>query len=131
MVHIAFWKAIKGLYCMVLVEGLQVKGERIPRSKLVTAWKTLSDKPLPRVRALRLSDEDFNHILQHRHCIEDDLREIEEWGRILSTKGTDACVFNAEDTDDVDYIILVRKNPYHTLDEILVHELTHIARGDL
>lgn len=116
---------------MVLVEGLQLKGERIPKRQLIAAWKTLSNKPLPRVKALRLSDDDFNHVLQHRHCMEDDLREIEEWGRILSTKGTDACVFNAEDTDDVDYIILVRENPYHTLDEILVHELTHIDRGDL
>jgi hypothetical protein len=26
---------------------------------------------------------------------------------------------------------LVRENPYHTLDEIIVHELSHIARGDL
>ncbi len=116
---------------MVLVEGLQLKVERIPKRQLTVAWKTLSSKPLPKVRALRLSDEDFNHVLKHRHCVEDDLREIEEWGRILPTKGTDACVFNAEDTDDVDFIILVRQNPYHTLSEILVHELSHIARGDL
>ena len=116
---------------MVLVEGLKLKVEHIPQKQLVKAWKTFSKKPFPKVRALRLNDEDFNHVLEHRQCLEDDLREIEEWGRVLSTKGTDACVFNAEDTDNVDYIILVRKNPYHTLEEILVHELVHIARGDL
>ncbi len=116
---------------MVLVEGLKMKGERIPKQRLGKAWKTLSSKPLPKVKALRLSDDDFNHVLQHRRCPEDDMREIEEWGRILSTKGTDACVFNAEDTDDADFIILVRENPYHSLDEILAHELAHIARGDL
>jgi hypothetical protein len=116
---------------MVFVEGLHLKVEVIPRMQLQKAWKTLSDRPLPKVKALRLGDEDFNHVLQHRQCFEDDLREIEEWGRVLSKQGTDACIFNAEQTDDADYIILVRQNPYHTLDEILVHELAHIMRGDL
>ena len=116
---------------MVQVEGFKMKGMRIPKKKLITAWKTISRKPLPNVKALKLSDEDFNNILQHRHCIEDDFREIEEWGRTLSTKGTDACVFNGDENDDAEYIILVRENPYHTLDEIIVHELSHIARGDL
>ena len=108
-----------------------MKTERIPRRHLAAAWKTLSRKPMPKVKALKLSDDDFNRVLQHRHCIEDDFREIEEWGRVLSTKGTDACVFNGDETDDSDYIILVRENPYHSLDEIIVHELSHIARGDL
>jgi len=114
-----------------LVEGIEMQVQQIPKRRLSEAWNKLSKKPFPKVRMLQLSDEDFNHALQHRHCVEDDLREIEEWGRVLSTKGTDACVFNAEDTDDVDYIILVRKNPYHNLEEIILHELGHIARGDL
>jgi len=108
-----------------------MEAKRIHGKKLVKAWKTLSSKPLPRIKAFKLSDEDFEHILQHRHCIEDDFREIEEWGRILSTKGTDACVFNAEKDDNAEFVIIVRENPYHSLDEIIVHELTHIARGDL
>ena len=116
---------------MVLVEGVKMKAKRIPKNQLVKAWNTLSSKPLPKVKVLKLSDEDFNHVIQHRHCVEDDLREIEEWGRTLSTKGTDACVFNADETEDADYIILVRENPYRSLDEIILHELSHIARGDL
>jgi hypothetical protein len=116
---------------MVLVEGIKMNVKRIPKKQLVTAWKTLSSKPFPKVKALKLNDEDFNHVLQHRHCVEDDLREIEEWGRTLSTKGTDACVFNADETKDADYVILVRENPYHTIGEIILHELSHIARGDL
>ena len=116
---------------MVYVEGFQMDAKRIHGKKLSKAWKTLSIKPLPRIKALKLSDEDFDQIIQHRHCIEDDFREIEEWGRILSNKGTDACVFNAEKADDAEYVILVRENPYHTLDEIIVHELSHIAKGDL
>jgi hypothetical protein len=116
---------------MELVEGIKMKSQRIPRKYLASAWKTLSDQPMPKVKALRISDEDFNHVLEHRQCIEDDFREIEEWGRILSMKGTDACVFNGDEGDDAEFIILVRENPYHRLDEIIVHELTHIARGDL
>jgi hypothetical protein len=116
---------------MVLVEDLKMKGTPISKRKLNNAWKKLSHKPLPKVKAIKVSDEDFNYVLQHRRCLEDDFREIEEWGRILSAKGTDACVFNGDKTDDSEYVILVRENPYHTLDEIIVHELSHIARGDL
>ena len=91
-----------------------MKGTPIPKRHLNSAWKKLSRKPLPKVKAIKLRDEDFNNVLQHRHCLEDDFREIEEWGRILSTKGTDACVFNGDETDDSDYIILVGENPYNS-----------------
>jgi len=116
---------------MVLVEELEMHGEIIPQRQLVAAWKKLSKKPFPKVKALRLNDEDFNEAIRNRRCFEDDLREIEEWGRVLPTKGTDACIFNAEDTKHVDYVILIRQNPYHSFEEIIRHELAHIARGDL
>ena len=116
---------------MVCVEGFQIDARSINEKKLIKAWKTLSSKPLPKIKALKLSDEDFEHIIHQRRCIEDDFREIEAWGRTLSTKGTDACVFNADKSDDADYVILVRENPHHSIDEIIVHELSHIARGDL
>ncbi len=105
--------------------------KRIHQSKLVKVWKTLSSKPLPKIKAFKLTDEDFNYIIDHRRCPADDMREIYEWGRTLSTNGTDACVFNANKADDVEYVIIVRENPYHSLDEIIVHELSHIAQGDL
>ncbi len=116
---------------MVLVEGTKMKGKRIPEKQLIKAWKNLSRKPLPRIKAVRLSDEDFNEAIKNRHCFEDELREFEEWGRTISTSGTDACVYNAEKTEDAKYVILIRENPYHSLDEIIVHELSHIANGDL
>ena len=116
---------------MVMVEGMEMKGVKIHKSKLVKAWKTLSSKPLPKIKALKLTDEDFNQIIDLRRCPEDDMHEVEEWGRVLSTVGTDACVFNACDSEGADYVILVRENPYHSLNEIIVHELSHIARGDL
>ncbi len=116
---------------MVLLEGLEMKVERISKMQLAALWRTITDKPFPKVKALRVTDSDFNHVLEHRQCVEDILREIEEWGRVLSTRGTDACVFNADETDNVDYVILVRENAYHSLDEIILHELAHIARGDL
>lgn len=52
-------------------------------------------------------------------------------GRVLSIEGTDACVFNAEESADVDYSILVREDPYHRLAEVLKHEMFHIAKEDL
>lgn len=116
---------------MVMVEGMEVKAKRIHGNRLIKAWKTLSSKPMPKIKAFRLSDEDFNSVIKQRRCLEDDMREIEEWGRLLSTKGTDACVFNARENEDAEYIIIVRENPYHPMDEIILHELTHVARGDL
>ena len=116
---------------MVLVEGFKLKAKQISKKQLVSTWKKLTDRPFPKIKALMVSDDDFDHVMRQRNCLEDDLREMEEWGRILSTKGTDACVFNAEQAADADYIILVRQNPYHSLEEIIQHELSHIARGDL
>ena len=54
---------------MVLVEGIRMKTERIPKLSLAAAWKTLSNKPLPKVKAFRRSDNDFNQVLQQRHCL--------------------------------------------------------------
>ena len=116
---------------MVLVEGMEMEAKQINEEQLSKAWKNLSSKPLPKIKALTLRDDDFNYVIETRRCPEDNMREIEEWGRILSTKGTDACVFNADQNEGADYIILVREKPYHSLDEIIVHELGHIARGDL
>jgi hypothetical protein len=116
---------------MSLFEDFEMKPERIPKRQLMVAWKTLSNKPMPKIKALRLSDEDFNREMENRHCVEDDFREIEEWGRILPIKGTDACVFNADKNENIEFVILIRKNPYHSLEEIIVHELSHISRGDL
>jgi hypothetical protein len=116
---------------MILIEGIKMEAKRIHGKKLVKAWKTLSNKPLPKIKALKLRDDDFDNVIEHRHCFEDEIHEIEEWGRVLSTKGTDACVFNSDETDDAEYVILVRENSYHSLDEIIIHELSHIARGDL
>ena len=115
---------------MVEISGINVKAKAIPKSQLVLAWKELTRKSFPRVKAYRLTDEDFDRVIRLRRCEEDMEREREEWGRVLSTMGTDACVFNAE-PPATEFIIIVRGSPYHSLDEILKHELEHIARGDL
>jgi hypothetical protein len=116
---------------MVQIEEFNLKVQRIPKSQLAREWKNISRNPLPKIAAFKLNDSDFEHVLVHRNCVDDEQREILEWGRVLSTGGTDACVFNAEQNADADYIILVRENPYHTLKEIIHHELSHIANGDL
>ncbi|MCW4046205.1 MAG: hypothetical protein NWE99_01390 [Candidatus Bathyarchaeota archaeon] len=116
---------------MVTIEGISVKAKAVPKRQLVSAWRTLTSKSFPRVKAYQVRDEDFDRIIRLRRCEEDMEGELEEWGKVLSTRGTDACVFNAEETADTDYVILVRENPYHSLGEILRHELAHIVRGDL
>jgi hypothetical protein len=116
---------------MITIEGIKVKNHVVPKSKLVAIWKKLVNGPFPRVKAYKLDDTDFENVLRMKRCNEDDLLEIIEWGKILPAKGTDACIFNAQDFINIDYIILIRKNPYHDLEEILEHELSHIAQGDL
>jgi hypothetical protein len=113
------------------VEGLRVRGRVIPEEKLLSLWSRLTEKPFPSVIALQLEDSDFDRIIQLRKCSDDERRELEEWGRLLTARGTDACVFSADEFTDSGYVILVRENPYHTLDEILEHELHHIVKGDL
>jgi hypothetical protein len=113
------------------IEGLRVRGNLIPEKKLVSTWNRLTEKPFPTVTALQLEDSDFDKIIQLRRCSDDERRELEEWGRLLTARGTDACVFSADDLANSDYIVLVRKHPYHSLDEILEHELHHIVKGDL
>ena len=116
---------------MTTIEGAKVRARTIPRKQLISIWKTLSNEPLPKVKAFQLEEEDFDCMMRTRNCKEDERREKEEWGRVLSAGGTDACVFNSQEFAGVAYVILVRKRPYHGLAEVLEHELFHIARGDL
>jgi hypothetical protein len=116
---------------MTMIDGVNVEARAISRKQLFSIWKTLTDDPFPKVKAFRLRNEDFDRIMQKRECKEDKLGEKEEWGRVLSAAGTDACVFNSDEFADADYVILIRESPYHVLTEILEHEMSHIARGDL
>jgi hypothetical protein len=114
---------------MIAIEGNRVKSKTIPQKKLVAIWDMLTSKPFPEVKAFQLGDDDFERVIRLRRCHEDKERELEEWGKVLSTEGTDACVFNDAETI-AEYVILVRGNPYHNIAKILKHELSHIARGD-
>ena len=116
---------------MIIVNGRRVRTKALPRQRLFSIWKRLAKEPFPRVRAFQLEDNDFDDFVRKTKCRGDERREMEEWGRVLSAKGTDACVYTLDDPSNVEYIILVRENPYHTIEEILEHELSHIAKGDL
>ena len=119
----------------VTIEGRKVRAKKIPEKRLTSLWRVLTKKPFPRLVALQLEDEEFDHALElmsRSDCSgENERREIEEWGKTLTIRGTDACVFDTDEYPDIDYIVLVRENPYHSLEEILKHELSHIIRGDL
>ena len=116
---------------MITIEGIRVKAKAVPQRQLISIWRGLTSKPFPRVKAFQLKDNVFDRIICLRRCEEDELRELEEWNTLLTTKGTDACVFSTEEIADLEYAILIRANPYHSLREIIEHELSHIAKGDL
>jgi hypothetical protein len=116
---------------MIVVEGVKLKAEPIPKKQLLSVWKTLTFEMFPRVKAFQLSDYDFDRVIRLGRCVEDELRELEEWNTILTTEGTDACVFNTDETPGLDFMILIRENHYHKLERILKHELSHLANGDL
>jgi len=116
---------------MITVEGINVRAKTIPKRQLILAWQKLTSKPIPKIKAFQLKDDDFDRVIRLRRCEEDEQRELEEWNTILTTKGTDACVFNAEENLGFDFMILVRENHYHTLNRIIEHELLHIIKGDL
>lgn len=119
------------MFAVITIEGIRVNAKAIPKKQLASIWKTLSNKAFPRVKAFQLDDGDFDRVMALRKCWADVGREMIEWGRVLSTKGTDACVSSAEEFADIDYVILIRTSHYHGFEEILEHELSHIARGDL
>ena len=121
----------KAGFRVITLERVKFKVKAIPRRLLASAWMTLTDEPLPEVKAFQLEDLDFDRAMKLRTCREDERRELMEWGRILPIEGTDACVFNADEVHGVDYVILIRKSHYHHFKEVLRHELSHIARGDL
>ena len=124
-------KRVLGRLFMINVKGTNVKARKIPRRTLVSAWNLLTKEPFPNVAAFQLKDRDFDNVIELMKCVNDERREMEEWGRVLSTRGTDACVYNADESTGIDYIILIRENLYHKLRDVLRHELSHIARGDL
>lgn len=119
----------------VTIEGNKVKAKKIPKKTLTPIWRGLAKKPFPRLIALQLEDDEFDFALELMKksdcCRENERREIDEWGKTLTYRGTDACVFDTDEYPTIDYIILVRENPYHSLEEILKHELSHIIRRDL
>jgi hypothetical protein len=116
---------------MITIEGTKIKARMIPRDRIVCVWKTLTEKPFPKVAAFRIDDNDFDRVIELIRCVDDERREMVEWGRTLSAKDTDGCVYNTEEFPDIDYLVLIRENPYHRFEEVLKHELSHIAKGDL
>jgi hypothetical protein len=106
---------------LISVEGTKLKAKPIPKKQLLTLWKTLTSKPYPRLKAFKLSARNFDRAIRLRRCKEEQLRELKEWDNILSTEGTDACVFNTEETTGLDIMILIRENHYHELEKILKH----------
>jgi hypothetical protein len=116
------------MVAFITFEGVKVKAKVISKKKIVSSWKMLTEKPFPKVKAFLLRDGDFDHIVESSKTRDDERRERQEWGRVLSPKGTDAFVCNVDESGDVEYLILIRENLYHDLVEVLKHELFHCPR---
>lgn len=116
---------------VIKVAGIRVKAKVVPRKEIVSLWKTLTKRPFPKVKVYQLRDSDFESVVELSKTRDDEKREVLEWGKVLSPEGTDAIVYDPDEFGDVDYLILIRENPYHSLSEVLKHELSHIVKGDL
>ena len=119
------------MYTTLTIEGSELRARFVPKKTVASIWKLLTEKPFPRLMAFQLEDAEFDRAIELMRCTDDNIREVQEWGRMLSTEGTDACVFNDDESADFDYVVLIRENPFHSLGEILRHEMIHIVRGDL
>ena len=119
------------MFVVITLAGLRVKAKAVPKKEVVSLWRTLTTKPFPRVKVYQLQDSDFESIVALSKTRDDEKRELQEWGRTLSPEGTDAIVCDTDEFRDVDYLILIRENSYHSLPRVLKHELSHIAKGDL
>ncbi len=116
---------------IITVAGIKVKAKVIPKKEIVHLWQMLTKKRFPRVRVYQIGDGDFESIVELSKTQDDEKRELKEWGRILPPEGTDAIVYDTDEFPGVDYVILIRETPYHSLPQVVKHELSHIARGDL
>jgi len=119
------------MFAVITVAGLRVKAKVVPKKQIVSLWKALTKKAFPKVTVYQVEDADFESIVELSKTRDDEKRELKEWGRVLPPEGTDAIVYDTDEFPDVDYVILIRENPYHRLPQIVKHELSHIANGDL
>ena len=104
-----------------------VKGKEIPRKIIEDLWrKHFSVKPLPKIIALNLEPEQFQDAI--RRILADDPScdtRMQEYGELV--EDLDGASFKGRGT----YFILRCTTSNLTLEEILLHELQHIFRGDI
>lgn len=60
---------------VITIEGIKIKARTIPRKQLASMWKTITSKPLPKVKAFQLEDNDFDHVVQATKCRDDERRD--------------------------------------------------------
>lgn len=102
---------------------LDMEGWVFSKKELEEIWKTLTDKPLPKVEAIVLETREFFRVLgilkSGRHVI--DLSEL-EWGREGLNYPGEAFIFPCEEG----YQICINNGGLLSLKENLIHELNHI-----
>jgi len=102
----------------------EIKSAKVISNKvLCSAWKKVSDKPLPEIYAYSLTDKAFIStvkLLQKNKAVTD--TRVQEYGVDFENKLIEACTFEFEGH----MIILIKESV--PLDDALEHELEHVAK---
>lgn len=100
---------------------LEESADPISQKALLNVWRSISDKPLPKIAAFRFPDKQFYQvleILQSNEGVTD--TRVQEYGVNFDNSLIEACTFEFEGQ----MIILVKESS--DLTESLEHELRHI-----
>lgn len=107
-------------------------GKKVSKAKVLHIWNQLYPKErLPKISAGVVPKEDFfdfqnqirGHYIKLGRPDYIETESIKEWGEVV-----EGCACAVKSTDG--YLVLVRSDSPHSLEEDLKHELTHIHNGD-
>ena len=125
--HLIFWRGIKGpMEKDIDSRKLDIEGHPFSRKELEEIWKTLTDKPLPKITAIPVETKEFYRVLGVLK-IGDHVIDLLEWeyGREGLRARKEAFVYALEES----YLICIDKGGSNSIEENLKHELNHIIHN--
>ena len=112
---------------------MDFNGRKISSKHLMKLWKKhFKDKPMPKIKAINFSEEEFLKVLQFTYNPElTHKKMIREYGKILPDTSIAASSTKVRrETGEVFYLIIRRSDSKDSEDSDLLHELKHIYDGD-
>ena len=105
---------------------LDIEGHLFSRKELEEIWKTLTDKPLPKVTAIPLETREFYRVLGVLKTGGHVIDHLEwEYGREGLHARKEAFVYPLEES----YLLCIDKGGSNPIEENLKHELNHIIHN--